>query len=325
MFLFSCLFSVSSMSWWPAWLGLEFSVIWFFPLMNLEFMKSSKSSVWLMFSLSCLSSMGLLLSLFILKYLVEFNSSVNSWLMMSFLFLSMKMGLPPFHNWYLDVGDSLDSWSFMVLMTAFKVPSLVFLMNTFLTLSNLSLILMLYALYALYASMAGIFSYSMRRMLIYSSILNVVWSLVSLFYSLSLFLTFYCIYFNSFCVFWFLKEWNSLKRFEETILANREALILGLSLANLAGMPPLSMFFMKMKIISSVMMDSQVSLIVLTTASLISTTLMLWIYMSIFYSSTLWKVNSFYYTKSVNFSLLKMSIWVISFSLVSVGIALTFM
>nr|AGI04244.2 NADH dehydrogenase subunit 2 [Pediculus schaeffi] len=307
VFLLFCLFSVCSQSWWTAWMFMEFSLIWFFPLVNKEFMKSKKSSVWIMFSLMSLSSIGLLLSMFMGSLFIEQGGWFNSWLILSFMFLSIKMGLPPFHSWYLEVSGCLDSWGFLLIMTVFKIPSLIFLMNIIFLMNKFNYFILTYLYSLLFFSLAGLSCFSIRHMLIYSSFINMTWSLSSLFTFSSLYVMFYIVYFLSFFLFWVIYEWSSFKQInveESLTLSKKEMIILMLSMANMVGMPPFSIFFMKVKIILSMIEEGIMELMALLSVSLLMSVLMLWMYMSMLYLMTLWKTSLFFLNKKINISIM---------------------
>nr|URW98524.1 NADH dehydrogenase subunit 2 [Antarctophthirus carlinii] len=170
----------SSSSFWMSWFGLELMTLFFLP-----FLSSTKSWVtsvqcwqYLVVQVSG-STILMLLVLFPLQVGVmsfyPFPSSSSLYSTLLSLPLVFKMAMPPFQSWVLNLSDLVSWLPFYVLNGLQKLGPLCLLysMSSFDLHSSLTFVLILSSCMCLF----GILDNSLRRVLVYSSILNLSWSL----------------------------------------------------------------------------------------------------------------------------------------------------
>nr|YP_010449207.1 NADH dehydrogenase subunit 2 [Falcolipeurus marginalis]UTT72599.1 NADH dehydrogenase subunit 2 [Falcolipeurus marginalis] len=170
------------------WVCMEMVSFFFFPVLlnNNWGSVSLKVSVWKFFFIQGLSSMILFLSL---MYYSFFDISLNlSYLMV--LSILLKMGLPPFHKWMVEVSENISWRSFYIMNVIQKFPPLLVLM-VWLDNSNF---LLFYSWISCLFSIYGIFCHSVRQFMVYSSIMNISWMIYSINVGFKPFLMFFLIY-----------------------------------------------------------------------------------------------------------------------------------
>ena len=243
-FLFlGTLISISSSSLFGIWIGLEFNLISFIPIIiNLENNKKRREAAIKYFLIQAIASA---IVIFRALYFYLFNGYIfsNSPNILITLSLSMKLGIAPFHFWFPEVLEGLNWINSLLLLTWQKISPLVilsifFYANTLLTLALIS---------ALLGAISGINQTSIRKILAFSSISHLGWIGRIIYFNSGLWLNYFVIYcFTRFILcfsFWLL----NLNFFSQlTLLKNiNEKFIIFINLLSLGGLPPLLGFLPK--------------------------------------------------------------------------------
>nr|YP_009339318.1 NADH dehydrogenase subunit 2 [Pallaseopsis kessleri]APL97208.1 NADH dehydrogenase subunit 2 [Pallaseopsis kessleri] len=236
----SVLITVSANSWFIAWVGLEINMLVFIPL---ALSKKNKYSVESSLKYFLVQSLA---SIFIILASTFMTSSSLPLLTMAMLIL--KTGTPPFHQWLPAMVDGLSWPIFTLLMTAQKLSPLTlifFLMKPDLLYLFITLCVLISSLIG---ALGGLSQTSLRKILTYSSISHMAWTLQTLKMDSSLWLVYFTLY-----AFVLSTLTSILASSQMSVLVNLSganksyiSLILALSVLSLAGLPPFTGFLPKL-------------------------------------------------------------------------------
>nr|AST11024.1 NADH dehydrogenase subunit 2 [Sarcoptes scabiei]AST11037.1 NADH dehydrogenase subunit 2 [Sarcoptes scabiei]AST11089.1 NADH dehydrogenase subunit 2 [Sarcoptes scabiei]AST11167.1 NADH dehydrogenase subunit 2 [Sarcoptes scabiei] len=241
-FLFlSSLFCISSSSFIMMWFLMEINTMFFLSLLtkNNKNKKMSIKNSFNYFIIQIISSVFFLISFFILDNFLSiliFNFS-----------MTMKMGVWPFHFWYLKMLYFIDiSYIMFLFMTWQKIIPL-FMM--FYNLKNFFLLLMM-SFFSFLVSGFMLNKYNnFKSTIIFSSLNNNGWFLLSIFCSLKIFLFYFFMYSYSLMIFFYVLKFENLKMKNFIFKENENMFVY----FNLLGTPFSPMFFSKMLIIMGIM------------------------------------------------------------------------
>nr|ARO34919.1 NADH dehydrogenase subunit 2 [Janus compressus] len=280
--IMSTLIALSTQSWIIIWMMLEMNLMTFLPIMNNLMYKTN--FLFKYFIVQTTSSSTFLLSI-MMMWAMQFNNQMINFLYLEWmvsLSMMLKMGLIPFHWWYIEIMMSL-SWMNIFLMSTWQkiIPLTIisyFKMNSILYLSII--------LSSLISSLQGINQINLRKLFTMSSINQTSWMTINSTMSLYLMLTYLMLYtMISFNIF-FLFNWNKFSYIHEIYLMNNIPpliyLFLMLNILSLAGMPPLLGFIMKFISIKFMMKNMMYSMILFLMLSSMFT---LYYYLKVAYSS----------------------------------------
>ncbi len=258
---FGIVLSISSNNWLGCWMGIEMNMVSFLPFIMNKIRVYSSESIIKYFIIQRMGSR--LLFLFVVILGISFQ--IKYFIIVS---LIIKIGCPPFHYWYVSVIDGL-SWlvSFLIITVQRIIPIIL--------LSYLDMRLILFiVLSCFWGSLGGLCYSSIRKILAYSSIynlswifrgvilINYIWLVYFLIYSLSLFLTCY--------LFW-TNNMNYLNQI--FILFNNKitSLMLIVIFISIGGLPPFLGFFPKFMMIYCLLINKMyfLCLILVITALLV--------------------------------------------------------
>nr|YP_009093766.1 NADH dehydrogenase subunit 2 [Ulomoides dermestoides]AIS67598.1 NADH dehydrogenase subunit 2 [Ulomoides dermestoides] len=277
--------TISSYSWLSMWMGLEINLLSIIPLLlEGKNMMSSESSM-KYFITQALASLILLMSVLMLLLTEEFISPL-----MNFYFSMMlnsaimtKLGAAPFHFWLPEVVEGLNWMNTLIILTWQKIAPMMILMNMkintmFISFTILSSLII--------STISGFNQTSLRKIMAFSSINHIAWMLSSLFISFTVWLIYFLVYtiininitlmFNQTMTFYINQInnfMNNSKLIKLSIMSN---------FLSLGGLPPFIGFLPKWMIIN--WMTSS-NLIFMTLILIITTLIMLSIYMRVLMST----------------------------------------
>nr|YP_010417492.1 NADH dehydrogenase subunit 2 [Junonia erigone]USF17547.1 NADH dehydrogenase subunit 2 [Junonia erigone] len=285
---FSTLISISANSWLGCWIGLEINLLSFIPLMsNPNNLLNSEASLkyFLTQSIASINFLfSILLNLFLLKNF--FMNNILSILINSSLL--MKMGSIPFHFWFPNIMEGLSWFNCFILMTWQKISPMILLSYYM----NLKFLFLIMIFNVLIGTISSFNQTSLRKLMAFSSINNLGWMLSALsisenlwmlyFLLYSLFISIMCFLFYIINVFYINQLFNLNLNFsiKFSILIN---------FLSLGGLPPFLGFFPKWMIINYLLYNN---LFIISFIFVMSSLIMLFIYIRIIYSSFM-----FYYIK----------------------------
>nr|UFZ13424.1 NADH dehydrogenase subunit 2 [Protochauliodes humeralis] len=301
------LISISSNSWFGAWMGLEINLLSFIPLMiNLTNLLSNESAL-KYFLVQALASSMLLFAIILSSIyskdllMLKINDWSNNLINIS---LFIKMGAAPFHFWFPSVMESLDWFNGFILMTWQKIAPLMLI--SYNISSNLMLFIIISS--ALIGALGGLNQTNLRTLLAFSSINHLSWILTSMLISENLWITYFMFYsFVTYIMVYFCKYFNLFYLNQLFPLFNSNFLIkffLMINLLSLGGLPPFLGFMPKLFVIQFLSMNKMFFIIfILVMTSLIT----LFFYLRICFSTFLLMYPSLKWNKIYiwnNFSLI---------------------
>nr|ASM82592.1 NADH dehydrogenase subunit 2 [Agnetina aequalis] len=307
------LISISSTSWFGAWIGLEINLLSFIPLMtNSSNLMSTEASL-KYFLIQALASATLLFTVIFAALVYSSPSS----LLTSNLFLNtlisssllLKMGAAPFHFWFPGVMEGLSWMNGFMLLTWQKIAPLMLLtynfhFNTFASFIILSSVII--------GSLGGLNQTSLRKILAYSSINHLGWLTAALTLGENIWNIYFSVYsFLTAAIIFMLKTFG-VSHINQAFSLNSVPPIIKFAmfstLLSLGGLPPFIGFLPKWIIIQN-MTEAGLTLIVVLMVTMTLITLFYYLRLSfsaftLSYTENLWNSS----TMEMNFSFLLMII-----------------
>nr|QOW08838.1 NADH dehydrogenase subunit 2 [Carpilius convexus] len=243
--------SISSSSWFGAWIGLELNLLSFIPLITIKMNPYFSEAALKYFLIQALASTVIILSSSIFMLFPNYSS------LLLLLALFLKLGVAPFHFWFPQVMEGLLWPQAFILMSIQKLAPM-FLISYLMTNMILTKILIIFSiLSALIGAIGGLNVLKLRTILAYSSINHMSWMLIAISMNEMLWLTYFLFYIliSSSIVFLF----NTIQAFSFSDLLNSNfknsfySLSLPLALLSLGGLPPFTGFIPKWMMIQILM------------------------------------------------------------------------
>nr|AAF02928.1 NADH dehydrogenase subunit II [Nematolebias whitei] len=277
---------LSSSHWLLAWVGLEMNMFAVLPLMAQNHHPRALEATLKYFIIQALAAMMLL-----------FASTSNAWLSGQWniqhmthpiplalvtIALSLKLGLAPVHSWYPEIMQGLNLKMGLILSTWQKLAPLILFLQIPSEHSFLYVLLGLTS--TLIGGWGGLNQTQLRKMLAYSSIAHMGWTVLIMQYSpylafltfffyviitTPLFMTFY--YLNTTMISSLSASWTKIP-----LLTSIAPLII----LSLGGLPPLTGFLPKWMIIFEL---TKQGLLLVATVAALSTLLSLFFYLRLSY------------------------------------------
>nr|YP_010321793.1 NADH dehydrogenase subunit 2 [Stenochironomus okialbus]UKO32994.1 NADH dehydrogenase subunit 2 [Stenochironomus okialbus] len=249
---FSSMISISSMSWFNSWMGLEINLLSFIVLtLKSNNLFSTETSI-KYFLIQALASNILLFSIILLSFfLMKFNFLYMNFMnLIMITTLMMKMGVAPFHLWFIQISETLNWINNLILMTWQKIAPLILISYC----SNFFIFIILAMYTILIGTIGGLNQISLRKLMAYSSINHLGWMILGMMMNMNSFKLYFFIYsimsmsvmfmFNFFKIF-------LIKQFFNKTMSMYMKFFLNFSILSLAGLPPLIGFFPKWIIIET--------------------------------------------------------------------------
>lgn len=246
--------SVSSSSWFGAWLGLEINLISFIPLISVKinfYLSEASLKYFLIQALA--SSIIIFSSSFILLF-----SDFSQYILL--LSLLIKIGAAPFHLWFPQIIEGLIWPQAIILMTLQKTAPMFLVSYLLISPGLIKFILFSSISSALLGAMGGLNSLRLTKVIAFSSINHLSWILVAISINDELWLMYFLFYsfislsivlfFHSFNIYSFL----DLQRFK--VYSTFFLMTVPLSLLSLGGLPPFTGFIPKWLIIQVIFSKS---------------------------------------------------------------------
>nr|YP_009139054.1 NADH dehydrogenase subunit 2 [Cacopsylla coccinea]AKE49769.1 NADH dehydrogenase subunit 2 [Cacopsylla coccinea] len=246
MYIISISFSLSSNSWLSIWIGMEMNLLTFiFMLLETKTFNSTESSM----KYFLIQSAGSLMFLFSIAMQSSFsNEPFFISALVPPLALMLKSGIAPLHAWTPDISMKLSPMNLFLFTTMQKIIPLLVMFSSWSLLMKWVI-----PLNIIVGSLGGISQSSINKMIIFSSINNSGWMMLSLTESLFLFYIFFLFYFKmNFLLMNFLVE-NKIKW---TVQIKNQNFFKKISFSSLmmslSGLPPFMGFIPKWIILKKV-------------------------------------------------------------------------
>nr|ARH55162.1 NADH dehydrogenase subunit 2 [Erotides cosnardi] len=309
------LMSISSYTLMGVWMGLEINLLSMIPIMQKKMNLLSTESSIKYFITQAMASSILIMAIIMMTMKTGLLSTVekSSYMMMNSALLT-KMGMAPFHFWFPEVMEGLSWMNCTIMLTWQKLAPMVLVMYNmiFPTFMNMIIVVGL-----LISSIMSFNQISMRKLLTYSSINHMSWMMSSMMIMQSIWLYYFIIYVMITVNMTMLLNKNNISSMPEMFLSmnnnNLTKLLFMMNFMNLSGLPPFLGFLPKWM---TIQMLINMNLIVLSTVMVITTTMMIFIYMKISMTSMILNMDqinwNFTMNKKNNFNMAMMNFMVLT-------------
>nr|UPL65831.1 NADH dehydrogenase subunit 2 [Haedus sp.] len=277
MFL-STLLVLSSTSWLITWIGLEINMMSTIPVIFLK-KKSNTQKAMIYFLTQAMASMILLGSILNMTF-DEYTAQI-----LITITMMIKLGVPPFHMWMPEMMNKLNWNIFMILATVQKISPLFIVSN--LSVKNLILPeIMLWG--AVLGAIMGVNQISLNKILAYSSINHMSWMLLCMMSKNNMWMIYFIVYsflMLSLCFMMKQLEIFYINQFSMNFNWTSKMMIM-VMMMNMSGLPPLPGFFIKWMALEASMNNSLSMLILLIMIMTSLITLLFYIKMTIYMTTT---------------------------------------
>nr|YP_009116480.1 NADH dehydrogenase subunit 2 [Cherax bicarinatus]AJD80508.1 NADH dehydrogenase subunit 2 [Cherax bicarinatus] len=266
--LSGALLTISSSSWFSAWIGLELNLMSFIPLISSKENQLPSEASLKYFLIQALGSAIIILS----STLTFFIPSVS----LSFISLALllKLGAAPFHFWFPQVMEGLN-WTQIIILVTIQKLAPMFLISYLSSEYYTYIILSLGGVSsAVVGALGGVNQTSLRKILAYSSINHMSWMLFAMLINETSWMIYFFVYalISASAAFYFSSTQTYF--FPHLINSNHGSLpkiISMMNLYSLGGLPPFSGFIPKWIIIQEMILTSfYYPLLILLLSSLVT-------------------------------------------------------
>nr|YP_009912347.1 NADH dehydrogenase subunit 2 [Cyclograpsus intermedius]QLD96859.1 NADH dehydrogenase subunit 2 [Cyclograpsus intermedius] len=239
--------SISSTSWFGAWIGLELNLMSFIPLIALKMNPLFSEAALKYFLIQALGSVLFISSSFLFLSFSTFS------LLLIFLALLLKLGGAPFHFWFPQVMEGLKWPQIFLLSTIQKLAPMTLISYLMINEMLIKITILSAILSALIGSLSGLNLTLLRKIIAFSSINHLSWMLIAISISDTSWFFYFLIY--SFILLSITSVFHKLQTFSLSSLiqsdqnSNFHALIVSLNFLSLGGLPPMTGFIPKWIII----------------------------------------------------------------------------
>nr|QNT26895.1 NADH dehydrogenase subunit 2 [Trigonopterus ancora] len=188
----STMISISALSWFTAWIGLEMNLLAIIPMMKTDSNKLSAEASIKYFIIQSMASSSLLFAtvLFSSVTLLDLNLLINPSLMINST-LILKMGAAPLHFWLPEVISGLEWNLVFIILTWQKIAPMILLSYCLKSSYLLSTVIISSSIIG---GILGLNQICLRKIMAYSSINHMGWMLASMLSSLNLWFYYFFIY-----------------------------------------------------------------------------------------------------------------------------------
>nr|YP_009509591.1 NADH dehydrogenase subunit 2 [Pilumnus vespertilio]AUN45008.1 NADH dehydrogenase subunit 2 [Pilumnus vespertilio] len=261
--------SISSSSWFGAWVGLELNMMSFIPIISMKMNSYLSESALKYFLIQALASTLIILSSSLFLTFSAFSTLII------LLSLLLKLGASPFHFWFPQVMEGLTWPQALTLMSIQKLAPMFLISYLTLTTMNLQLILSSALLSAIMGALGGLNLMKLRKIMAFSSINHMSWLLTAITINDSMWMMyffFYIIISSSIVVLFHLMQTFSIPQLLNSNYINPIwKLSIPMSLLSLGGLPPFTGFAPKWIMIQTMLMNNMfIMLFVLLSSALVT-------------------------------------------------------
>nr|YP_009975997.1 NADH dehydrogenase subunit 2 [Scyllarides haanii]QNK05441.1 NADH dehydrogenase subunit 2 [Scyllarides haanii] len=248
LLLTGTIMSISSTSWFMAWMGLELNLMSFVPLITSKTNQYPSEAALKYFLVQALGSALIILSAPLMMDMDIFSP-------MLLMALLLKLGAAPFHSWFPSIMEGLNWPQCILLMTIQKIAP-IFLISHLVTQTSIpEFVTFSSILSALVGSLGGLNQTSLRKILAFSSINHLSWMLIAMLlsdYSWLIYFFFYSIISASIVIFFNLQQYFFFSQlFSNPLTSFTKSFMSSFALLSLGGLPPFSGFIPKWIIIEA--------------------------------------------------------------------------
>nr|CCI69329.1 NADH dehydrogenase subunit 2 [Metacrangonyx sp. 3 ssp. 1 MDMBR-2012] len=284
MLFFSIVMMICMNSWFLIWFFIEMNLLSFIPLIMLKKSKFSVESSLKYFFIQTLSSIFILIGVLMMFMNIE---------MFNYLFvggLSIKLGLAPFHQWVVNIVEGL-MWPLVgILFTVQKIGP--FILLNYMYMMSESIIYIIYSisiLCSVVGCLGGLFTSSLRKIMVFSSISHSSWMVLGLIMSIFMWMIYFMFYsLIFFSVLLYLNKFGLMSLNHMFLkLQYFSSLSLSVGVMSMGGLPPLSGFIPKFIFMKEFILFYNFFLLLF---------LLLGVFISLFFYSRVFVLNLIYFS-----------------------------
>ena len=234
--IYYCLFNDSGEIYW---FFIEFSLIFFLPFLSKGKFGSLRRIKY--FLIQSVGSFIFLISLInnFFNYYIFLVSS-----------LILKLGARPFHQWVFYVVRGINWFRIFILLTLIKLIPFIVLLKFIDKFTDLILVYLVFCV--IIGILGGIGQSSLRFLVVYSSIAQIGWIFLSIILSYSFFLYYLFIYFSLIYFLYYSLNLKNIYYFSQILKFNWVSIYILIIVLRIRGIPPFSIFLLKINIITIV-------------------------------------------------------------------------
>nr|YP_009050075.1 NADH dehydrogenase subunit 2 [Charybdis feriata]AGW99049.1 NADH dehydrogenase subunit 2 [Charybdis feriata] len=228
--------SISSTSWFGAWLGLELNLLSFIPLITTKLCPFLSESAIKYFLVQALASTFLIMSSSMYMYIPNFAYSLI------LISLMIKLGAAPLHFWFPQVIEGLSWPQAFILLTIQKIAPMFLISYLTFTPALTFMITFMALLSSLIGALGGLNVMKLRKLMAFSSINHMSWMLIAISINDTMWLIYFLFYsFTSGSVIILL---YSTQTYSVSNILNQNnkstifTLLIPMNLLSLGGLPP---------------------------------------------------------------------------------------
>lgn len=255
--------SISSNSWFGAWMGLELNLLSFIPLIFIKNNQYSSEAALKYFLIQALGSIVLLSSaVMIIIKIQSFSAPLSAALL-------LKAGSAPFHFWFPPTLEGILWPQALVLITIQKITPISLL--SYYVSEQILLISAAAIISAIVGAVGGLNQTLLRKLLGYSSINHIAWIISALLMSERTWLLYFLVYsaisFSVVILFHFRQTFHFNHLINNASSRSAIKLVMFISLLSLGGLPPFTGFIPKWIVIQQLCWSSNFLLLLVLLGS----------------------------------------------------------
>nr|YP_010585926.1 NADH dehydrogenase subunit 2 [Maesaipsyche stengeli]UZZ43649.1 NADH dehydrogenase subunit 2 [Maesaipsyche stengeli] len=266
LLIFSTLISISSNSWLLSWFGLEINLMFFIPILSNKNNSMKSEFTMKYFLIQAISSSNLMYSIILFNL---FNHFYMFMLLNIYISLLLKLASAPLHWWMIQIIESLDWFSFLLISTWQKIAPFILLSY----LINSMVIVITVFFNCLLGAVGGINQLYIRKLLTFSSINNMGWMFSTFLINETLWMLYFFLYSMMMCsliIMFNMTQINNMNQLIFTKFNYFVNLTIIMNFFSMGGMPPFFGFFPKWMIINNLMLMNKFLITFMVMCSLIN-------------------------------------------------------
>nr|UOA67845.1 NADH dehydrogenase subunit 2 [Sophianus sp.] len=264
--MLSTMMVLNTTNWINMWIGMEINLMSFIPMMSKSNDKTSSQGMMMYFLIQSMASILFVTSCLTLKHIHQ-ETNLSQIIMMTSMM--MKLGVPPFHQWFIEMINK-SPWNIMMFLMSWQKLAPMHVTSNLI--NKLSLTFMIAATTT--SSMFGINQTSTRKIMAYSSVGHMGWIMAcakTFKKSWILYLMLYTLIVVMMCMM--LKFYNimHINQFTMSMKTPMEKLSFLTSMMSMGGLPPFLGFMPKWMAIQNMLWSKEMMILTLMITSTIIT------------------------------------------------------
>nr|QVY57857.1 NADH dehydrogenase subunit 2 [Trissolcus japonicus] len=267
-------------NWLLMWIFMELNLMIFIPLITEK--NNIKTLSKMAFKYFLIQSLASMIFMFSILMIFFYNNLINMNLIYIFLLISLfiKLGMAPFHMWFIKMMNILSWNNCLILSTIQKLIPFLIMMN--MINKNLMVFMMLNIMNTIISTIGGLNQNFMKPLLAYSSINHMSWMMIINLTIEKMFFIYMFIYTSINMMLMKTLEWMNIKfinKIFSTKISFSNKMIMFLTILSLGGIPPTIGFLIKWSSIFSLKMNFMLSFNIITLLMTSTITMIYYLFM----------------------------------------------